>query len=493
MSLMEKMRGGTDSFLIQVVFVIIVASFVFWGVGQNGPAVGAVAEVDGSRITDTEFNKRMQMVSRSQGRTLSDAEYAEVANRELSSMIERKVLLAEAERLGIEASDDEVKRAIYSIGAFQSEDGKFSKALYERTIEAIGSTDAKFREDIYEDILVSKLEKMAVLSVHVSEEQLKERFVQQNTTVAVTWVRVPDAAFLGQIEVTDDEIQALLGTDASRVQARYDAQFERRFKDPAKATLRSILLRTDIEGSMDEDVRAQMDLVLADLDGGMDFGEAAAKWSEDLTAVSGGMLGTQALDQLDPVLSRAIEGVEAGQLSQVVQTSRGFQILLVEEQIPAKETSFDEAKELLAKELIQEERAPQQATAFANELVSTWSQGSLPVDMIMAAGLLPKTEANLSLAAPGIEELGASEAMMAALQEAQPGTMLPVLTVSGDQVVAQVTNRTEADLSQYEDQKALLRDQARLMEQYEFLAAYRAGLVGQAEVVRYYDPNKAAE
>ncbi len=240
MSMMERMRMGTDSFFIQAVFVIIVASFVFWGVGQNGPFSSTVADVDGSRITDTEFNTRMRIVSRSQGRTLTDAEYAQMGNTVLGQMIERKVLLDEAERLGIEVSDDEVKRTIYSIPAFQAEDGKFTLALYERYVKSTGSTDAKFREDLYEDLMVAKLEKIAVLSVHVSEAQLAERFVQANSSVAVTWVRVPDAAFLGDVEVSDDEVQALLGTDASRVQARYDAQFERRFKEPAKATLHTI-------------------------------------------------------------------------------------------------------------------------------------------------------------------------------------------------------------------------------------------------------------
>ncbi len=492
MSMMERMRMGTDSFFIQAVFVIIVASFVFWGVGNTGPSSSTVAEVDGSRITDTEFNNRMRIVSRSQGRTLTDAEYAQMGSTVLGQMIERKVLLAEAESLGIEVSDDEVKRTIYSIPAFQTEDGKFSKALYERYVKSSGSTDAKFREDLYEDLMVSKLEKIAVLSVHVSESQLQQRFIQANSSVAVTWVRVNDAAFLGQVEVTDDEIQALLGTDASRAQARYDAQFERRFKEPAKATLRSILLRTDIPGSLDDDVKARMDLVLADLEGGMDFADAAARWSEDLSAVNGGLLGTQALDQLDPVLTQAVTGTEAGALTPVVQTSRGFQVLLVEEQFPATETPFDEAKELLARELIQEERAPQLATAFAQELHSTWgSSGSLPVDSIMDAGLLPRTESALSLAAPGIEELGSSAELMAAVQDAPAGTLLPVMTISGDQVVAQITARNDADLSQFDEQKAMLRDQARLMEQYEFLQAFRAGLVAQAEVNRYYDPATA--
>ncbi|MCB9745239.1 MAG: SurA N-terminal domain-containing protein [Alphaproteobacteria bacterium] len=67
------MRAGTDSFFIQAVFVVIIVSFIFWGVGGDGPASQTVAQVNGQRITDTEFQRILLRYVRAQPGALSEA------------------------------------------------------------------------------------------------------------------------------------------------------------------------------------------------------------------------------------------------------------------------------------------------------------------------------------------------------------------------------------------------------------------------------------
>ena len=488
MGLMDRMRAGTDSFLIQALFVVIVISFVFWGIGNQGASSYAKAEVDGSRITDTEFDFEMRQRARSAGRTLTDEEYAQLARDTLTGMIQKRVLVNEAERIGLEVSDDEVKRTIYQIPVFQTEEGKFSKTRYENFLKGYQQSDAAFRGEIYEQLLIQKLQNLAFMSVHVTEADVEELLAQQGSSVGVTYVRVPDAAFLPEVEVSDEEVAALVADAPDRIQASYDAQFERRFDEPRKVTLRRILLRTDMDGlSTPEEVTGKMDLVLAELDGGADFGETARKWSESLTAGEGGLLGTQAEDQLDPTVAAAVFAVAPGSRTGVIESSQGLQVFFVEEVIDAKVTTYEEVEATLAREILQEDRAPELAQAYAEGLLASWQEtGAPPLEELLTRGFLPSNESELKLSSPGPRELGPAPELMAALQEARTGDLLgQVFEVRGQRVIVQVNNRQDMTLEALGDQKDMLMYQARVAKQQEFWVGYVDALVAAADVVRH--------
>lgn len=491
MGLMDRMRAGTDSFLIQGLFVIIVVSFVFWGIGNQGQSSYAKAEVDGSRITDTEFDFELRQRARSAGRTLTDEEYQSLARETLTGMIQKRVLVNEAEDIGLEVSDDEVKRAIYQIPVFQTEDGKFSKTRYENFLKGYQQSDAAFRAEIYESLLIQKLQGLSYMAVHVTEADVEELLAQQGSSVSLTYVKIPDASFLAEVEVTDDEVAALIADAPDRIRATYDAQFQRRFDEPRKVTLRSILLRTDMEGqSSRQEVDAKMAEILAEIDGGADFGEVAKKWSEALTAADGGLYGTQAEDQLDPIVAASVFAVAEGARTGIVETSRGLQVFKVEEIIDAKVTTYEEVETLLAREILQEDSAPQLAKTYAEELHATWLEtGNLPLTELITKGFLPSNEAELRLNSTGPRELGPAPELMAALADAQAGEVVPqVFDVRGQRVVAQVTARRDMNLEALADQKDMLMYQARVAKQQEFWVGYMDDLVARAEVIRNDQP-----
>ncbi|MCB9760447.1 MAG: SurA N-terminal domain-containing protein [Alphaproteobacteria bacterium] len=480
------MRSGTDNFVIQAVFVIIIVSFVFWGMGNTGPTSSVVAEVNGKRITDTQFNKLARRVARSQGAMTAEQEQA-MRSQVLNMLIEKEVMLQEAHHLGLEISDEEVNRDIFSNPNFKGEDGKFSMEIYERTLERSGISRVNYEAEVYENLLLNKLQEVAVMAVQVNDAEVRDRYVASNTGLSVQYVAIPDAAFYSAVEVTQEEIDALVAADAARIQAAYDAQFERRFNEPRKATISTILLRTDIEGVDKDAVKARLEAITGGLAPGEAFEEAARTWSEDLSAVSGGNLGTQSEDQLDPTLAQAVFAAEAGQLTGIIETGRGFQVLWVRELQDAKVTSVEEASPLLARELIQAERAPALADTFAEEVLAEWKAlGAPPLEKLLPQGLAPRSEPQVRLDGPGLGPLGPAPALMAALQDAPTGTVLPdVYTVSGQRVIAQVTSRTDADMAAFETEAPKLRQQMRMMSQRMFVQEWRDALIAAAEVERY--------
>jgi hypothetical protein len=58
---MENIRAGANNPWMKAVFAAIMLVFVFWGVGgAGGPTNQTIADVNGDRITDTQFQQVMR-------------------------------------------------------------------------------------------------------------------------------------------------------------------------------------------------------------------------------------------------------------------------------------------------------------------------------------------------------------------------------------------------------------------------------------------------
>ncbi|MFT5583051.1 MAG: parvulin-like peptidyl-prolyl isomerase, partial [Cognaticolwellia sp.] len=191
--------------------------------------------------------------------------------------------------------------------------------------------------------------------------------------------------------------------------------------------------------------------------------------------------------QMEPAVAEAVFAVKAGERTAVVQTGRGFAVFLVEEQIPAQVTKLEEAQEELARETLKADQAPQLARDFADQVHTEWAaDGQAPIEKLTPKLLLPKTSADLRPSSPQIPELGPATELLAAASIAKKGEVLPqVYTVGGDLIIAQVTARTDADLTAFEAEKGQLQQRMLATERLAFQSAYRDDLVASASVERY--------
>ena len=130
--------------------------------------------------------------------------------RILEGLITKKVVSQEAERLGLGASEAEVKERIARMfrdpaGKFLLVDasGKFDMSKYQ---ERVGDIPA-FERGIAEDIAREKLEALITAGVHVSEDEIREDFKRKNTTLDLTYVVVSTAKLAEKIQPTDDELK----------------------------------------------------------------------------------------------------------------------------------------------------------------------------------------------------------------------------------------------------------------------------------------------
>ncbi|MBF0200237.1 MAG: peptidyl-prolyl cis-trans isomerase, partial [Desulfamplus sp.] len=147
----------------------------------------------------------------------------------------------------------------------------------------------------------------------------------------------------------------------SDVKAYYDANPEL-FAGKKEYFLRNILIPLEsVASSSQEEQRSKAREIRAMLKNGESFSALAHKFSRAPNAGDGGELGLFDLDTLSPGIAHAVEGLEAGEFTDVVTTDQGYQIFYVErieeqEPIPLEQVEGEISKKLYDE--IVEERFP---------------------------------------------------------------------------------------------------------------------------------------
>ncbi len=493
MSVMESIRRSTDSTAMKLVFGAIVIVFIFWGIGGAGAQVQLIAEVNGERITDTQFNKVMRMASRSQG-AMDDQAQRELARAVIDSLVAQELLLQEAKAAGLEVSDDEVAAVVVQNPQFLDDEGRFSKRLYEEGLKGMGYTRGRFEEQTRTDLLIRKVQTVAGSGIRVTEAEVRQAFDAQATRVKVRWMMFSEDGLLPHVPVDDAAIQAQLGADEPGIKERYEAEKATRWTRPAKAELSVVLLRSDLpagEGQVDDSVlKARAEAVLAEAQGGADFAALARTWSEDASAVNGGKQGSMSKGQLDPALAEAVFAAEIGGLTGVVKTARGYAIAKVHARTEAVETSFDDAKSTIARELVARQGVKDYVATLSKQVLDAWkADGKPPTALIEANGLQLVDAGPVSPAAPRLVGAGSSPAFQVALMDAEgPGLLPEVFETSTGRIVAEVTEYTAPDEDLFADIKDNLEIQILRERQQAFMEQWEADLRSRAKIVQHYQP-----
>src|SRR6266571_921303 len=186
--------------------------------GQSGvePTKSAevLATVGGEEITIGEFATQKQNVQAQFSRfggQISLAQMGYTDDKILDGLIQRKVALLEARRLGLDASPAEVNERIRKNFSDASgkltlldASGKLDMSKYQQRVGDV----AAFERGVAEDVAREKLEAFVAASVRVSEEDVQSEFNRKNTSFDLTYVIVSVSKVAEKIQPTDDELKA---------------------------------------------------------------------------------------------------------------------------------------------------------------------------------------------------------------------------------------------------------------------------------------------
>jgi peptidyl-prolyl cis-trans isomerase D len=386
--MLSFLRKRKRSWIITLLLSVIVVTFVlyFGGSFWNRSSSDTVVEVNGEiiRQRDLEINfQRTLDVYRDRFKGSLTPELIKNLNIKatvLDELIQRRLLLQEAQRLGLIASEDEVVHVLTSLPAFQV-NGQFSKERYLDVLRYQHTTPAEFEAEMREEIAIRKLLELIRDSVHVSDSEVLDRYRSESENINLDYVRVAAGDFLDEVKVTPEELKTFYDKNRDalkeplRVQVEYIAypfaqfsspaqvsdkeaeefyqtQREKRFHEPKTIKLRHILfLAEGADKSARAGARQKAENILAEALKGKDFASLADQYSEDPSHPAGGELGWFTPGQLLPPVEQAAFKLRKGEISKVVESPLGYHILKVDD-IKAENTkTFTEVKAQIVAEL----------------------------------------------------------------------------------------------------------------------------------------------
>ena len=147
-----------------------------------------------------------------------------------------------------------------------------------------------------------------------------------------------------QKEVVRREVSSQVDISPEEVKQYYDSH-QQEFALPERVVLSEISLST--EGKSPDQfpaVRSKVEGLRTSIVNGEDFSHVAQLYSQGSTAKDGGDLGTFKKGDLSPQIDAIVFQLGKGQISDVIQTRTGFEILKVEDHLPAGVQPLDKVE-----------------------------------------------------------------------------------------------------------------------------------------------------
>jgi peptidyl-prolyl cis-trans isomerase D len=388
--------------------------------GSSAPARGVVAKVAGTDITSQEVQRQARDMVRQQfprGGAQASMLLPFFASQAAQQLIQRQAIIAEAERLGLRATDedvrDELQHGRYAETFFPG--GNFiGEAAYEELLQQHDLTVVLFERGVKEEILIDKLRSLIAGSALVTDSEVRQKFQKDNTKIKFDYAVLRKDDILKALHPADPELKAFYDRNKATynnsipekrkikyvlidtaklqgeaqvsqqdVQGYYD-QHRDEFRVPEQVNVRQILIKTPLpgpDGKVDQkgvdDARKKAEDALKQLKAGAKFEDLAKKYSEDPSGKDGGSVGWIKRGGFPvPEVDKAAFSLAKGGTSDVINAGYAFVILRVEDKQDAHLKTLAEVRDQIDP-IIKQQKAQQAADAAASALLSQARTGGL--------------------------------------------------------------------------------------------------------------------
>src|SRR5215475_12099520 len=392
-----QQSGQTTKYILGGLLLLICASMVITlipgGLGGDllggGPGKGFVAKVDGAEITADEVRTTARQMLQQQMPQGSSANMSMLlpffSQRAAEQLITRQALISQAKRMGLRVSPEDVKEELqhgrYAATFFPG--GNFiGQQEYEDMLQRANLTPTKFENSVADDLLLAKLQALISGSASVSDNEIHDQFVKQNTKVKFDYALLKQDDLKKGLRPTDSELKAFYDAhkasyassipekrkvryaliDTAKLEAdvkvtpddlrAYYDQHRDQYRVPEQVKVSHILIKTPLpgpDGKVDDkgvaEAQHRAEDLLKQLKSGAKFETLAEKYSEDPgSAKQGGSLGWIGRGQTVPEFEKTAFSLPKGQMSDLVKSSYGFHIIRVDDKQDAHMKSLDEVK-----------------------------------------------------------------------------------------------------------------------------------------------------
>ncbi len=192
-----------------------------------------------------------------------------------------------------------------------------------------------------------------------TEEQFQNALKAENMTMTDLRRSLERSMIVQRVQ--QNEVFGKIGISEDEARAYYDSHRNEFTKLPT-VTLREILvaLPADARGvnvAADEAAKQRADQLRTRVTtGGEPFEKAASEASDAPSKANAGLIGPISLDDLSPDLRKLVETLQPGAVSEVIRTSRGFQLFKLETSTPIEVMPFEQAREQIGDRVFTDKR-----------------------------------------------------------------------------------------------------------------------------------------
>ncbi|MGE0460427.1 MAG: peptidylprolyl isomerase [Vicinamibacterales bacterium] len=195
----------------------------------------------------------------------------------------------------------------------------------------------------------NKLEDEAQFQAALKQEGMTMADLRRQLERTMIIQRVQQTEIMSKLQVTDAELKMY-----------YDGHRET-FTTKPQLTLREILVAVPasdrgVNVGLEEEAKGKAEEIRKRLLDGEPFARLAADLSDSPSKANGGLVGPVTMDVLAPEFQEALKGLKAGDLTPVLRTSRGYQIVKLETMETATVKPFDQSRDEIADRIATEKR-----------------------------------------------------------------------------------------------------------------------------------------
>jgi peptidyl-prolyl cis-trans isomerase D len=321
-------------------------------------------------------------------------------------MVQQQILLAEASKLGISATNDDVLQYLHQgqAGQVLFPNGQFiGKEQYASLIATrFEMSVADFEESVKHDIAIRRLESLITAGVSVGDKEARELYRKSNIKVKFQYAVISGDQIRKEINPSDGDLEAFFKKNAARyanavpeertiayfaftpndvpggvqqptqqeIQQYYNAH-QSEYSTPEQAKSRHILIKVapGADAKTDAAAKAKAEGLQKQIQGGANFSDLAKKNSDDPGSKdTGGELGFAQRGHMVPEFDNAIFNQKIGD-TKIIKTQYGYHIVQVEERTPAHAQSLSDVLPTIQATLIRQKSATSQDN-YARTLTS---------------------------------------------------------------------------------------------------------------------------
>jgi len=475
-------------------------------------------------ITNPEVQQVAQRML--QQNKLPDAYISFVMPRAAQALIQRDILMQEANRMGLTVTDSDLRYELQNgpFAAYIFPKGQFvGDDKYTDFVQnAFGMSKADFEKQFKDEIVINRLESLITGGVFVSDKEATASYLQKGTKVRFEYAVLSAEDIRKEINPSDADLQKFFKDNAARyknadpetrkiayiaftadqipgglppvsdnaIQQYYNAhQKDYAVQDQVK--VRHILIKepAGADAKTDAEIKAKAEDVLKQVKAGGDFAELAKKYSDDPGSKDqGGELGFIQHGLTVPEFDKSAFSLAPGQTSDLVKTQYGYHIIQVEEKQTAHTKPLDEVKPEIAG-VLQTQLRGQQEADFAAKLAEESKNGAMAKAAaqnhlsIVTTDYLPQTGS-----LPGVQD---SSKIMQGAFTAKANAAPATAGTGNGYAVYQVLDVKAAHAPTFEEYKTHILEDFRDQQLPQLLARKTNDLAVAAK--KYGDLDKAAK